>query len=49
MRVPFKTSYRHDIRLFADGYRAARYAVLVALAVLLPFVLDDFLIGYAVS
>lgn len=45
MRVPFKTSYRHDIRLFADGYRAARYAVLVALAVLLPFVLDDFLIG----
>ena len=45
MRVPFKTSYLHDIRLFADGYRAARYAVLVALAVLLPFVLDDFLIG----
>lgn len=45
MRVPFKTSYLHDIRLFADGHRAARYAVLGALAVLLPFVLDDFLIG----
>ena len=45
MRVPFKTSYNHDIRLFADGYQASRYAALVALAVGLPFVLDDFLIG----
>ena len=45
MRVPFKTSYNHDIRLFADGYQASRYAALIALAVGLPFVLDDFLIG----
>ena len=45
MRGPFKTSYNHDIRLFADGYQACRYAALVALAVGLPFVLDDFLIG----
>ncbi|MCY4096717.1 MAG: branched-chain amino acid ABC transporter permease, partial [Rhodospirillales bacterium] len=45
MRVSFKTSYNHDIRLFADGYQASRYAALVVLAVGLPFVLDDFLIG----
>ena len=45
MRTYFKTGYHHDIRLFADGRVAFRYAVLVALAAALPFALDDFLLG----
>ena len=45
MRVHFKTGYEHDIRLFADGRQALRYGGLVVLAVALPFLLDDFLIG----
>ena len=45
MRVYFKTGYDHDIRLFPDARQALRYASLVALAVVLPFLLDDFLIG----
>jgi len=45
VRVPFKTSYRHDIRLFADRYQALRYAALLTLAIALPFLLDDFMIG----
>ena len=49
MRAPFKTGYDHDIRLFRDRFHALRYAVLVALAVALPFLLDDFLIGEATS
>ena len=49
MRVPFKTGYDHDIRLFRDRRHAFRYAVLVAGAVALPFLLDDFLIGEATS
>ena len=49
MRVPFKTGYEHDIRLFPDRRRALRYAILVALAVVLPFLLDDFLIGEATN
>ena len=49
MRFHFKTSYDHDIRLFADSHRALRYAALVVLAVALPFVLDDFLIGEATN
>ena len=49
MRVPFKTGYDHDIRLFRDRRHAFRYAVLVASAVALPFLFDDFLIGEATS
>ena len=49
MRVPFKTGYDHDIRLFRDRFHALRYALLVALAVALPFLIDDFLIGEATS
>ena len=49
MRVPFKTGYGHDIRLFRDRRHAFRYAVLVVFAVALPFLLDDFLIGEATS
>ena len=49
MRFHFKTSYDHDIRLFADTHRALRYAALLALAVALPFLVDDFLIGEATN
>ena len=47
MRIPFKTGYDHDIRLFPDWRRALRYAALVAVAVALPFLVDDFLVGEA--
>ena len=49
MRVHFKTGYDHDIRLFPDWRQALRYAALLALAVALPFLLDDFLIGEATN
>ena len=49
MRFHFKTSYDHDIRLFPDAHRAFGYAMLVTLAVVLPFLLDDFLIGEATN
>ena len=49
MRVHFKTGYDHDIRLFPDAREALRYAGLLALAVALPFLLDDFLIGEATN
>ena len=49
MRVHFKTSYEHDIRLFPDRRQAGKYASLVALGVALPFLLDDFLIGEATN
>ena len=47
MRTYFKTSYAQDIRLFPDLRRALRYAALLTVAVILPFLLDDFLIGEA--
>ena len=49
MRVHFKTTYDHDIRLFADARDALRYGLLVVLAIALPFLLDDFLIGEATN
>ncbi len=49
MRVYFKTGYDHDIRLFPDARQALRYAALLAVAVALPFLLDDFLIGEATN
>ena len=49
MRAQFKTGYDDDVRLFADRREALRYAALVALAVALPFVLDDFLLGEATN
>ena len=47
MRTYFKTSYAHDIRLFPDRRQACRYGALLVVAILLPFLLDDFLIGEA--
>ena len=49
MRVYFKTGYDHDIRLFPDARQALRYAALLAVAVALPLLLDDFLIGEATN
>ena len=49
MRVHFKTGYEQDIRLFPDARDAVRYGSLVALAMALPFFLDDFLIGEATN
>lgn len=45
MRIQFKTSYAHDIRLFKDGWTFSVYAALMVLAVVLPFILDDFYLG----
>ncbi|WP_316013919.1 branched-chain amino acid ABC transporter permease [Roseobacter sp. HKCCA0434] len=45
MRVHFKKSYDEDIRLFEDGRRLAKYAVLLAVMILLPFVLSEYLVG----
>ena len=49
MRVHFKTGYDDDIRLLADRRDALRYAALVAVATVLPFLLDDYLLGEATS
>ncbi len=47
MRFVFKTSYDADIRLFKHNAQAFWYALLFVVAILLPFLLDDFLIGEA--
>ena len=49
MRYQFKTAYFQDVRLFRTWRDAARYGALLALAVFLPFVLDDFLLGEATN
>ena len=45
MRILFKTSYNDDIRLFPDRWTLAVYAALLALAFVLPLLLDEFYIG----
>jgi len=47
MRFVFKTSYDADIRLFKHNAQAFWYLLLSAFAVLLPFLISDFLIGEA--
>ena len=47
MRFVFKTSYDADIRLFKHNAQAFWYLLLLALVIVLPFLLDDFLIGEA--
>jgi branched-chain amino acid transport system permease protein len=49
MRIQFKTSYEHDIRLFPDWWSFLVYAALIAVAVALPYLLDDFYIGEATN
>ncbi len=49
MRIHFKTSYEHDIRLFPDRWTFLVYAALLALAFTLPYWLNDFYIGEATN
>lgn len=45
MRFQFKKSYLDDIRVFEDGQHLFWYALLVALALALPGVLDEYYLG----
>ncbi|UWQ90562.1 branched-chain amino acid ABC transporter permease [Aliisedimentitalea scapharcae] len=45
MRIHFKTSYEHDIRLFPDRWTFSVYAALLALAFGLPWLIDEFYLG----
>ena len=45
MRIHFKTRYEQDVRLFEDGWTFGLYAVLIAVAIFMPFLLDDYLLG----
>ncbi|MCP4315327.1 MAG: branched-chain amino acid ABC transporter permease [Hyphomicrobiales bacterium] len=47
MRIVFKTSYDADIRLFKHNAQAFWYLLLFAIAILLPFIVSEFLIGEA--
>jgi len=45
MRIQFKTSYDHDIRLFPDRWSACVYGALLLGLIALPLGLDDFFLG----
>lgn len=45
MRIHFKTSYQHDIRLFPDRWTLSVYGTLLLLAFALPYLLDEFYLG----
>ncbi|CUH89073.1 leucine/isoleucine/valine transporter permease subunit [Phaeobacter sp. CECT 5382] len=45
MRIHFKTSYQHDIRLFPDRWTFMVYGALMVLAFALPYLLDEFYLG----
>jgi branched-chain amino acid transport system permease protein len=49
MRTVFKTSYDADIRMFKHGAQAGWYALLLVLAVALPWVFNTFWIGEATN
>ena len=49
MRFHFKTSYDTDIDLFPDWGKRGLYLALLALAVGLPWLLDDFFLGEATN
>lgn len=49
MRFHFKTTYDHDIRLFPGWWEVFVYGALLALAVVLPFLIDDFFLGEATN
>ncbi|MBL4598650.1 MAG: branched-chain amino acid ABC transporter permease [Rhizobiaceae bacterium] len=49
MRIHFKTKYDDDINLFEDGRKLFWYVLLVVLAILLPFIFDEYLLGEAVN
>jgi branched-chain amino acid transport system permease protein len=49
MRFRFKTRYDDDIRLFEDWRHVVRIGALLALAVALPWLIDDFFLGEATN
>jgi branched-chain amino acid transport system permease protein len=49
MRTVFKTSYDADIRMFKHGAQAGWYALLLALAVVLPWLMNTFWLGEATN
>ncbi len=49
MHVAFKTGYLQDIRLIGDRRTGFKYGLLIAVAVMAPFLLDDFMIGEATT
>ncbi|MEM7289333.1 MAG: branched-chain amino acid ABC transporter permease, partial [Pseudomonadota bacterium] len=49
MRIHFKTKYQQDIRLFDDGWTFGLYAVLVIGAILMPFLLSEYLLGELIA
>jgi branched-chain amino acid transport system permease protein len=49
MRFHFKTSYDDDIRLFPDWWTFTLYGALLAVAVALPLLIDEFFLGEATN
>ncbi|MDJ0613375.1 MAG: branched-chain amino acid ABC transporter permease [Rhizobiaceae bacterium] len=49
MRIHFKTKYQQDVRLFEDGWTMGVYGVLIVVAILMPFILDEYLLGELIS
>jgi branched-chain amino acid transport system permease protein len=49
MRIHFKTSYDHDIRLFPDLWTFGLYAALLAVAIALPWLINAFYLGEATN
>ncbi|MEZ5810312.1 MAG: branched-chain amino acid ABC transporter permease [Rhizobiaceae bacterium] len=49
MRVLFKTSYEQDIRVFKHGHQAFWYLLLLAITLMLPFLIDSFLLGEMIN
>jgi branched-chain amino acid transport system permease protein len=45
MRIKQKTSYDDDLNLFEDGYQAARYGLLILIAIALPFLVSGYFLG----
>ena len=49
MRIQFKTSYNDDINLFEDGRTYFWYGLLIVIAIAMPFILDEYLLGELVA
>ena len=49
MRITFRKSYEQDIRLFRDGAQAAWYLGFLAVALLMPLLVDGYYLTNSVS
>ena len=49
MRIHQKKSYDDDINLFEDGRQFFWYALLIVIAIMLPFLLDDYHLGEVIG